>query len=331
MSKHVLPHEIQEHPAGYTGPNLTPVGLELHPRELGSGSFALLANVPPKDNNGVVFGDRAGLVIDAGITPDVGARIRRQAGELAPVPLTFLVNTTYHGDHTFGNLAFDDLTIVTSRINGRYMHDLEREKHDRTDNMHGDEHLFDAFDAWRRPDLVFDTRAEIDLGGRVVELHHFGPGNGPGDTVVYDPSSRAAWTGNFLCVAGSPHMLLQAGPEPYLESLRRMREALPDLETIVPGHGPAGDGHRAISALIRYLERLRNEVGAAFESGYGLAETYDRCTDPWAEGLTGEIAAALAGYDAPAPALRAGYATLARDLHRLNILTTYRVCERLAA
>lgn len=331
MSKHVLPHEIQEHPTGYSGPNLTPVGLELKPRELAAGVFALLANVPPKDNNGVVFGDRAALVVDAGITPAVGERIRRHAAELSPVGLKFVVNTTYHGDHTFGNLAFDDLTVVTSRANAEYMHDLDREKRDRTDNMHGDEHLFDAFTTWRRPDLVFDSRAEIDLGGRVVELHHFGPGNGPGDTVVYVPSARTAWTGNFLAGAGSPHMLLQAGPEPYLESLRRMREALPRLETIVTGHGPMGDGPRAITALIAYLERLRDEVGAAVAAGYGVEETYDRCTDPWSDGLDAGFVAALADYGVPTAAVTARFTALARDLHRLNILTTYRVYERLAA
>lgn len=331
MEKHVLRHEIQEHPSGYSGPNLTPVGLELVPRELGEGVVALMANVPPKDNNGVVFGQRAALVIDAGVTPTVGQRIRGHARELSPVAPKFLVNTTYHGDHTFGNLAFDDLTIVTSRVNREYMDDLEREKRDRTDNMYGDEHLFEAFDSWRGPDVVFDSYAEIDVGGRVVELHHFGAGNGPGDTIVYVPSARTAWTGNYLCGAGSPHMLLQAGPKPYLESLRRMREALPELETIVPGHGPIGNGPRAVAALIEYLERLDEEVTAAFEAGCGVEETYRRCTDPWADGLDAEIAAALAEYEAPTQAVHSGFQKLARDLHRLNILTTYRVCEQLAA
>jgi cyclase len=102
--------------------------------------------------------------------------------------------------------------------------------------------------------VVFDSYAEIDLGGRLVQLHHFGPGNGPGDTVVYVPDTRTAWTGNFLCHAGTAHMLLQGGPEPYLASLRRMREALPELDTIVPGHGPMGDGPAAIDALVGYLE-----------------------------------------------------------------------------
>ncbi|MEU0567577.1 hypothetical protein ABZ297_19625 [Nonomuraea sp. NPDC005983] len=34
-------------------------------------------------------------------------------------------------------------------------------------------------------------------------------------------------------------------PVPRPVALRRMRGALPELETIVPGHGPMGDGHAA--------------------------------------------------------------------------------------
>jgi hypothetical protein len=45
-------------------------------------------------------------------------------------------------------------------------------------------------------------------------LHHFGPGNGPGDAIVYVPDIRTACTGYFLGHAGVAHMLLQGGPEP---------------------------------------------------------------------------------------------------------------------
>lgn len=332
MSKHLLSQEIAERPEGYSGPNLSPVGLQLQPRELGAGVVALMATIPPKDNNGVVFGSKAALVIDAGITPAVGRRIRDMATDLAgQAPVRYLVNTTYHGDHTFGNPAFEDLTVITSRANRDNMHDMAREKDIRSRNMYGDEALFDELPPWRLPDVVFESFAEVDMGGRTVELHHFGPGNGPGDTVAYVPSTRTAWTGNFLCAAGSSHMLLQGGPEPYIASLRAMRSALPELETIVPGHGPMGAGRRAIDVLIDYLERLRDEVTAAFEAGRTVEETYSLCTDPWAADLDPEFAAALATYPIPFEAAKAGYLQLCRNLHRLNILTTYRVCEQLAA
>src|SRR5258708_39046685 len=54
----------------------------------------------------------------------------------------------------------------------------------------------------RLPDVVLDEYLELDLGGRVVELYHFGHGNTPGDTVVYVPEARVAWTGNLIVGEG---------------------------------------------------------------------------------------------------------------------------------
>jgi cyclase len=320
--------EIAERPDGYDGPNLSPVGLELIPHGFADGVYALMANVPPKDNNGLVVGRDAALVIDAGITPHVARQIQRRAVELTATPVRYLVNTTYHGDHTFGNAGFPpEVLIVSSRLNKANMDDLDYEKQTRSGNMHGDAALLDDVTSWRRPDLVFDTYAEIDLGGRTVQLHQFGPGNGPGDTLVYVPDTRTAWTGNFVCHAGTAHMLLQGGPEPYAASLRRMREALPELETIVPGHGPMGDGHEAIDALIGYLELLHEEVTAAVRAARSLDETYATCTDPWADRLDPRLLSALAGYPGGGAEGANRFRRLCQDLHRLNVLATYRLYE----
>jgi cyclase len=57
-------------------------------------------------------------VVDAGITPDVSVQIQALAAELTDRPVRYLANTTYHGDHTFGNMAFPaEVIIVSSRVN----------------------------------------------------------------------------------------------------------------------------------------------------------------------------------------------------------------------
>jgi cyclase len=323
---HIPASEIAERPDGYQGPNLSPVGLTLLPRDLGEGTHALMANIPPKDNNGVIAGRDAALIVDAGITPDVSRQILTLAAELTSRPLRYLVNTTYHGDHTFGNMSFPaDTVIVSSRVNKENMADLDYEKKIRSGNMYGDEQMIGAVTRWRKPDVVFDSFAEIDLGGRAVQLWHFGPGNGPGDTIVHDPATRTAWTGNFLCHAGIAHMLLQGGPRPYLASLRRMKETFPELRTIVPGHGPMGDGHAAIDALVDYLERLHDDVETAVAAGRSLAETEAACTNPWAQGLDPALAEAMAAYPVPRQIAEARMLDLCRNLHRLNVMASYRL------
>jgi cyclase len=122
-------------------------------------------------------------------------------------------------------------------------------------------------------------------------------------------------------------MLLQGGPDPYLASLRQMHETLPELETIVPGHGPMGDARSAIEWLIVYLERLRNEVTTAFESGLTVDETLAESSDPWATGLDPTLAHTLEEYTATARHAADSMLMLVRNLHRLNILATYRILE----
>src|SRR5207248_9043173 len=81
-------------------------------------------------------------------------------------------------------------------------------------NMRGDQDVLADVTTWRQPDVAFDHYCAIDLGSKIVELCHFGPGNAPGDTVVYVPDAKVAWTGNFLMSAGIPPMLLAGGPSP---------------------------------------------------------------------------------------------------------------------
>jgi cyclase len=321
MAKHTAgPGELKERPAGFEPPNLDPEGLVLQPRELGAGVYALMANVPPKDNNGVIIGRDGVLVVDAGINGPVSRQIQEIVRTLTDAPIRFLANTTYHGDHTFGNYAFpDDVTIVSSSRNRASMADLDVEKSFRRPNLCGNDHAIDDVVEWRRPDVTFDEYAEIHLGDRMVELHHFGPGNGIGDTVVYEPVTRTAWTGNFLTRAGVAPMLLEGGPRPYIDSLTRMRETL-DVETVVCGHGPMGDGKDAIDTMIGYLQRLEESVGVALRKGYDLERAVD----------DNVLADRFAAPDLPSPAAEM-LGRLNVHLHRLNVIAAYQALDAATA
>jgi len=216
--RHTNSGELTERPPDYLGPNLNPNGLVLQPQQLSAGVYALMANMPPKDNNGVIIGERAVLVVDAGITAAVSRQIQDRVRQLTDTPIRYLVNTTYHGDHTFGNAAFpNDITIISSRQNKASMRDLDYEKRMRFGNMRGDQDALADVTSWRQPDVVFERYCAIDLGNKLVELWHFGPGNAPGDTIVYVPEAKVAWTGNFLMASGLPPMLLEGGPGPYID------------------------------------------------------------------------------------------------------------------
>jgi cyclase len=308
--------EIEEQPPGYVGPDLSPGDLELEPLTLAPGTVALVAKPLPRDNGGVIFGDEAALVVDAGINGAIARHIQDLVRHLTDRPLRYVANTTYHGDHTFGNQAFpSDVRIVSSRANALEMMDLAREKRTRARNVHGDDTALDGVTHWRRPDILFEHFLELDLGGVSVQLWHFGPGNGPGDTMVYAPAARAVWSGNFLGHSGIAPMLLEGGPIPYVESLERMRAAL-DIDVVIPGHGPLERGSTGLDWMIAYLRQLDDDVRAGFRSGLTLEQVLDRRSPPPSANLDGIPQQAAAGL-----------ARLNRDNDRLNVLATYRALE----
>ncbi len=67
-------------------------------------------------------------------------------------------------------------------------------------------------------------------------------------------------------------MLLEGGPGPYLHTLQTVQAQL-SLETIVPGHGPMGEGQAALENFIAYMQHLQESVGQAFAAGLSLEAT----------------------------------------------------------
>jgi cyclase len=121
--------EMFERPARYSGPNLDPANITFRPRAFAPGVYALMANPMPRDNSGLIVGERAALVVDAGVNGATARKIQEVARRLTDIPIRYLVNTNYHGDHTFGNYAFPkSVEIVAHHLTAAAMSDLEYEK-----------------------------------------------------------------------------------------------------------------------------------------------------------------------------------------------------------
>ena len=287
--------DLSRRPEAFIPPPLHPGGVRLETRRLAEGVYALVSDRTGVDNSGFVVGERGVLVIDAHINAEMARQIQAAVRAVTAKPILYLVNTNYHGDHTFGNYAFPaDTRIVAHRATAERMREFEAEKEFLLATVNGDRSVY-ADAELRLPDTVFDDSLRLDLGGRVVELHHFGPGNTPGDAVVLAPEARVAWTGNLVLGTGVP-FLIEGGAETYLRTIERFADAL-DVETIVPGHGPIVKPE-VLGAYRRYLGDLVSAMavsppGESVESAlsrFPLAPAYlppgiDEPTRAFIEGL----------------------------------------------
>jgi cyclase len=235
-------------------------------------------------------------------------KIQAAVRKVTQKPILYLVNTNAHGDHTFGNYAFPaTTTIIAHRNSADAMRNFEAEKKNLLAPVNGDKSVYgDA--RLRLPDVVYETYMKIDLGGRVVELHHFGHGNTPGDTVVYSPDAKTAWTGNLIFGTATIPWAIEGKTGLYLQTLARMKQTL-DIKTIVPGHGVITTG-AMVDFSLNYLVSHIEEVRSAIRAGHTLEATLTLST------LNERF---LPPKDSPLAVIR----PLAKGFHRWNIKKTY--------
>jgi glyoxylase-like metal-dependent hydrolase (beta-lactamase superfamily II) len=134
----------------------------------------------------------------------------------------------------------------------------------------------------RVPDRSFADRAELEVGGRTVELEYVGPAHTVGDAIAWLPDARIAFAGDIVFNGVMP--IMWAGPVGnWIAALDRIESLGPQV--VIGGHGPAGS-LSDLAPLRDYWVWLRDRVA---ETGPGadpsrLAERLIRSAEfePWA-------------------------------------------------
>jgi len=252
--------------------------VNLTSKELASGVFAVMPDdVYSKDHvattAGFVIGERGVLVVEAMLNGDLASQLIGLVRKETSKPIRFLVNTSYHGDHAYGNYVFPDSTVVIHHpATKRYMD--EKFEDDRTFmlGLMGKGKGIERVQS-RSADITVSDMITVDLGGRKVEIRHFGFAQTPGDLVIWEPAAKVLWVGNMI-QAPSPALpwLLEGRHRDTIDTLTRVREFLPEDATIIPGHGrpmkPAD-----IDFPIRYLRELDAAVADAVAKGHSVEDT----------------------------------------------------------
>ena len=290
-------------PEGFTRFFLDPTGVRLETKELSRGVYALLSDKTNVDNCGFVVGEKGVLVIDAHISVGMARQIQEAVRRVTDKPILYLVNSNYHGDHTFGNCAFPVETLVVQhRRTADLVPYIEEEKAFVLPCVNHSPKVLEGIEL-RMPDLIFDDYLRLDLGGREVEVYYFGPANTPGDTITYVSEAKVAWTGNMT--VGDLIITLESDAATYLNSLSRFAQTL-EIETLVPSHSYLSTG-AVIGRYMHYLSELNNAVMKAVSAGWTLKEAQERI--PLKEPF------------APAPG--DPRTSFYKDLHSFNVQKTY--------
>jgi cyclase len=85
------------------------------------------------------------------------------------------------------------------------------------------------------PEVTFDSRFTIYLGGRRAELIHLGPGQNPGDTLIHFPHARLLFLGGPFSRRNWSNYSFTPSVEGWAAILRKAAEF--DVDTFIGGHG----------------------------------------------------------------------------------------------
>ncbi|HEY2887323.1 MAG TPA: MBL fold metallo-hydrolase [Candidatus Limnocylindrales bacterium] len=210
---------------------------------------------------GVVLGDGEVLVIDTRSTARQAHEIRDDIRELSHDPVTIVVDTHWHYDHTFGNSVFRPAAIWgQERCRPRLLEFGERMRAATAGLM--PELAADLAEVViDPPDRSFAETARVLVGGRPVWLRYLGRGHTDSDIVIEVPDAGVLFAGDLLEHGATP-FFGDAYPLDWPETVARVLDLV--RGAVVPGHGPVGDRAFVEGQLAAFLEvaRLGREVNA---------------------------------------------------------------------
>ncbi|HUI20154.1 MAG TPA: quinoprotein relay system zinc metallohydrolase 2 [Methylocella sp.] len=218
-------------------------------------------------NTGFILGRDCVLVTDPGGSLADGERLRASIAQATALPIKYVVMNHVHPDHVFGASAFlkDDPVFVGHARLAEVLQQRGSFYREKLSAILGPERTGTVV----TPGMEIQDRAEIDLGGRVIEVTAHAPAHTVCDVSLFDQSTGTLLPGDLLFVQRAPALD---------GSLRGWRKTLEDLKQLnatraVPGHGPAAvDWPSASFPLGRYLSTLERDTRRAIAGGTSIDE-----------------------------------------------------------
>ena len=183
--------------------------------------------------NSVVLVRDEGVVLVDTMLPGAGRGILAQIKSVTDKPVTMIINTHTHFDHTGSNTEFPATVEFVAHEGTRA--NLAREKCEPVTNCAA----FKGDNAKFLPKRTYKDRLTLFSGKDQIDLYHFGRGHTDGDTFVVFPAARVMHTGDmfprqqmpFIDVANSGGSAIE-----FAATLQKAVAGIKNVDTVVGGH-----------------------------------------------------------------------------------------------
>ena len=187
-----------------------------------------------EDTSAFSGGNVAVFITDGGVTlvdtklPGFGPTIVDRVKSVTNKPITRIINTHTHGDHTGGNPFFGGTieTIVQENTKANMA---------KMDEFKGANAKF-------LPGKTYKDKMTVGSGKDQIDLYYFGRGHTNGDTFVVFPALRTMHVGDIFAWKALPYVDPDNGGSVVEQpkTLARAAASVKNVDTIINGHIPVG-------------------------------------------------------------------------------------------
>ena len=210
-----------------------------------------------------------GIILTDPINTRTAVWLKAELRERFNLPVKYLIYSHNHDGHSSGAAVYND-AIIVGQENIVPMFEIWNDlsiSYDEFDGFGGDRQEFDDFRKSNPavlPNVTFNERMTIKLGGKQVNLIALGTGHGKDTLVVHYPEERAVLAVDTVWVDRLPYspgpglvsypVYINYYPE-YFDGLRKIERI--DFDVLISAHGIHGTGRGNLgnkANLIEYRE-----------------------------------------------------------------------------
>jgi cyclase len=211
-------------------------------------------------NTGVFITNEGVVVVDTKLA-GWGQVILDKIKSVTNKPVTTIINTHTHGDHTGSNEAFTGTIDFVA-------HENTKANMEKMDAFKGDKARF-------LPKKTFKDKMSIGSGKDRIDLYYFGRGHTNGDAWVVFPALRVMQTGDMFAWKDAPTLDRNNGGSglEYAQTVGKAMAVAKDVDMLIVGHSPL----RKPSELQEY-QRFMTDFVAAVRAANKAGKSVDEAT-----------------------------------------------------
>jgi cyclase len=224
--------------------------------------YVLTSSTP---GNAATFsgGNVAVFITDKGVTlvdtklAGWGQAVLDKLKTVTDKPVTTIINTHTHGDHTGNNGFFGASVEIVAQENTK----ANMAKMD----------AFKADNVKFLPSRTYKDKMTLGSGKDRIDLYYFGPAHTNGDTFVVFPSLRVLHTGDAFAWKDGPLCDRANGGScvSFPQTLSKLAPTLKNIDVVIPGHSPL-QTPKDVMEYQRFTADLLAHAQAALKAGQSV-------------------------------------------------------------